>query len=66
MTESLGGHGATHEAVMWIAAVIGFVASCVGLLVVYRRLSGRVELERAEAVLAADAAERAPPAKLKG
>ena len=52
MTETLGGHGAVHEQLLWLAVLAVFAASVVGLFLLYRRVTGRVELERAEAVLA--------------
>ena len=51
MESTLGGHGAAHEVLVWAASVSLFVLLAVCLVVSYRRLSGRVELELAEAIL---------------
>ena len=61
--QTLGGHGLFHEHMLWVAALLAFVVAAIGLWMLYRSVSRRVELERAEAILEAELGE-CEPAKL--
>lgn len=52
MQKTLGGHGASHEQLLWLAVVCVFCAAALALTVLYRRVTRAVQLERAEALLA--------------
>ena len=55
----LGGHDAAGRRVLWLTVAAVFVAAVAALVAGYRRLARKVELERAEKLLAEDWDERA-------
>jgi hypothetical protein len=56
---ALGGHDAAGRRVLWLTVAAVFVAAVAALVAGYRRLARKVELERAERILAEDWDERA-------